>query len=72
MPSIRVIPPQPLSLVETGSQIELFSDLKSICKFTIDTHKKNLELKLDAKNTADMVCQGFEIGVLMIGRALAN
>jgi len=31
MPSIRVIPPQPLSLVETGSQIELFSDLKSIC-----------------------------------------
>jgi len=36
---------------------------------TIDTHKKNLKLKLDVKNAAGMVRRGFEIGILMPERA---
>ena len=35
-----------------------------ISTHTVDTHRKKLQLKLDAKNTAGMVRRGFEIGVL--------
>ncbi|MEL6390067.1 MAG: helix-turn-helix transcriptional regulator [Bacteroidota bacterium] len=31
---------------------------------TIDTHKKNLKMKLDVRNSAGMVRRGFEIGLL--------
>jgi len=33
---------------------------------TIDSHKKNLKLKLDVKNTAGLVRRGFELGILQI------
>lgn len=35
-----------------------------LSKHTIDTHKKNLKLKLDVRNTAGMVRKGFESGLL--------
>lgn len=38
-----------------------------LSKHTIDTHKKNLKLKLDVRNTAGMVRKGFEIGLLRAG-----
>jgi len=31
---------------------------------TVDSHKKNIKLKLDVKNTAGMVRRGFELGLL--------
>jgi len=31
---------------------------------TVDSHKKNLKMKLDVKNTAGMVRRGFEMGIL--------
>ncbi len=31
---------------------------------TVDTHKKNIKLKLDVRNSAGMVRKGFEIGLL--------
>ena len=33
---------------------------------TIDSHKKNLKIKLDVKNTAGLVRRGFELGILQI------
>ena len=33
---------------------------------TVDSHKKNLKLKLDVKNTAGLVRRGFELGILQI------
>lgn len=38
---------------------------------TVDTHKKNLKIKLDVKNTAGMVRRGFEIGILNPRSALS-
>lgn len=35
-----------------------------LSEHTIDTHKKNLKLKLDVRNTAGMVRKGFEVGLL--------
>ncbi len=35
-----------------------------LSEHTIDTHKKNLKLKLDVRNTAGMVRKGFEVGIL--------
>jgi len=33
---------------------------------TVDSHKKNLKLKLDVKNTAGLVRRSFELGLLQI------
>jgi len=33
---------------------------------TVDSHKKNLKVKLDVKNTAGLVRRGFELGILQI------
>jgi len=38
---------------------------------TVDSHKKNLKMKLDVKNTAGMVRRGFEMGILMPERTLS-
>lgn len=38
-----------------------------LSKHTIDSHKKNLKIKLDVRNTAGMVRRGFEIGLLRAG-----
>lgn len=35
-----------------------------LSEHTIDSHKKNLKLKLDVRNTAGMVRRGFEVGLL--------
>jgi ATP-dependent transcriptional regulator len=33
---------------------------------TIDTHKKNLKIKLDVRNAAGMIRRGFELGLLQV------
>ncbi len=33
---------------------------------TIDSHKKNLKMKLDVRNSAGMVRKGYELGLLML------
>ena len=38
---------------------------------TVDSHKKNLKLKLDVKNSAGLVRRGFEMGILMPGMRLS-
>lgn len=35
---------------------------------TVDSHKKNIKVKLDVKNTAGMVRRGFELGLLSVKR----
>lgn len=35
-----------------------------ISTHTVDSHKKNLKIKLKVKNTAGLVRKGFELGVL--------
>lgn len=35
-----------------------------LSEHTIDSHKKNLKIKLDVRNAAGMVRKGFEIGLL--------
>lgn len=35
-----------------------------ISTHTVDTHKKNLKVKLKVKNTAGLIRKGFELGVL--------
>ena len=38
---------------------------------TVDSHKKNLKLKLDVKNSAGLVRRGFEMGILMPAMTLS-
>jgi len=40
-----------------------------ISAHTVITHRKNLLLKMDAKNTAGLVRRGFEMGLLQIVNA---
>lgn len=37
-----------------------------LSQHTVDSHKKNLKVKLDVKNTAGLVRKGFELGILQI------
>lgn len=37
-----------------------------ISTHTVESHRKNLLLKLDVKNTAGLVRKGFELGVLAV------
>ena len=39
---------------------------------TILTHRKNLLIKMDARNTAGLVRKGFECGLLSLSTASAN
>jgi len=39
-----------------------------ISTHTVDSHKKNLKIKLKVKNTAGLVRKGFELGVLTLAQ----
>ena len=40
-----------------------------LSRHTVETHKKNIKVKLNVKNAAGMVRKGFELGILKISAA---
>ncbi|NNE25698.1 MAG: helix-turn-helix transcriptional regulator [Saprospiraceae bacterium] len=59
-----------LDLISRGySQFEISAQLY-ISPHTVKTHKKNLFLKMDASNMAQLVRKGFEWGLLSLGSDL--
>ena len=56
-----------ISYAYTTSEI---ADILYLSPHTIDTHRKNLLLKLNAKNTAGLVRIGFEQGFLSLNQPL--
>lgn len=53
-----------LELISQGMSSRLISEKLFVSYYTIETHRKSLLLKFDAKNTAELVKVALEIGVL--------
>ena len=47
------------------------ADRLYISKHTVDTHRKNLLLKMDVRNPAGLVRKGFETGILLAPSPIA-
>ena len=53
-----------LSLISLEFTAKEIAKKLYISPHTVDTHRKNLQVKMDVKNTAGMVRRGFEMGIL--------
>jgi DNA-binding NarL/FixJ family response regulator len=55
-----------LQMIADGFTNHEISEKMFISQLTVDSHRKNLLLKLDAKNTAALIKKGIEKGIIMI------
>lgn len=53
-----------LDLISNGMTTSEISELLFISKHTVESHRKNLFLKLGVKNVAEMIRKGFQMGVI--------
>ena len=57
-----------LSLISHEFTAKEIANKLFISAHTVDSHRKNLQIKMNARNTAGLVRRGFELGVLAIPR----
>ena len=55
-----------LQLISTGLNAREISTLLFLSPHTVITHKRNIAMKLQAKNVANLVRRGFETGALRV------
>ena len=55
-----------LFLISTEKSNSEIAELLFLSKNTIDSHKKNIFLKLNVSNSAGLIRRGFELGLLPI------